>query len=178
VTITQDEFIGLTKAQAQDKLTQRGLRMDAVDGDVAPTNDQVGTAYKVNPVGTVNKNDLIAVTFYSKIPAPPTAPAPSAVTYPAGPYLAGAQVTVSWGSYTGCPSGHTLSGFSFSVLGGTIVNPGSGTTISPDGHSASVSPTATSLDVKLAAPNTTISYTAVCTDFESPSSPNTVIPAS
>jgi serine/threonine-protein kinase len=179
VTITQAEFIGLTKAQAQDKLTQRGLRMDAVDGDVAPTNDQVGTAYKVNPVGTVNKNDLIAVTFYSKIPAPPTAPAPSAVTYPAGPYLAGAQVTVSWASFTGCPSGHPLSSFSFSVDGGTVVNPGSGTTIGNNGHSASVSPTATTLDIKLTATpgDTTITYTAVCTDFESPPSSATVITA-
>jgi len=179
VNITQAEFIGLTKAQSQDKLTQKGLRMDAVDGDVAPTNDQVGTAYKVNPVGTVNKNDLIAVTFYSKIPPPPTAPAPSAVTYPAGPYLAGAQVTVSWASYTGCPSGHPLSSFSFQVQGGTIVNPGSGTTVSSDGHSASVSPTATTLDIKLtpAPGDTTISYTAVCTNFESPASPNTIITA-
>lgn len=179
VTITQGEFLGLTKAQAQDKLTQKGLRLDAVDGDVAPTTDQVGTAYKVNPVGTVNKNDLIAVTFYSKIPPPPTAPAPPAVTYPAGPHLAGSQVTVSWASYTQCPTGHPLSSFSFSVLGGTVVNPGSGTTVSPDGHSASVSPTATTLDIKLtaAAGDTTISYTAACTDFESPSSPKTVITA-
>jgi serine/threonine-protein kinase len=179
VNITQAEFLGLTKAQSQDKLTQKGLRMDAVDGDVAPTSGQVGTAYKVNPVGPVAKNDLIAVTFYSKIPAPPTATVPAAVTYPAGPHLAGSTVTVAWAAYTGCPSGFPLSRFSFQVQGGTIVNPGSGTTVSPDGRSASVSATATTLDIKLtAAPGvTTISYTAICTSFESPLSPATTITA-
>jgi serine/threonine-protein kinase len=180
VNITEAEFLGLTKLQVQDKLTQKGLRLDTVEGDVAPTTGQVGTAYKVNPVGQVNKNDLIAVTFYSKIPPPPTAPAPSAVVPPAAPFPAGTQITVSWASYTGCPSGHSLSSFSFQVQGGKIVNPGSGTTVSSDGHSASVSPTATTLDILLPAAvgdTTTISYTAVCTDFESPASPNTVITA-
>jgi serine/threonine protein kinase len=168
VTLNEADIIGLTQGQAADFLSNLGLRMDPVVGIVAPTADQVGLAYKVNPKGNVKKNELIAVTFYKAIPAAPVATQPQPVTYPAGPYLAGSTVTVSWVTYTGCPAGHTLSGFSFLVDNGTIVS---------NGGSPSVGPNATTLDIKLSPTpgNTTVSYTALCTDLESPASGNTVI---
>jgi serine/threonine protein kinase len=168
VALDENDFIGLTQAQAGDLLAQMGLRMDPQQGIVAPSEDQVGLAYKINPKGNVRKNELIAVTFYKEIPAPPVATQPEPVTYPAGPYLAGSNVTVSWTTYTGCPAGHTLSGFSFLVTNGTITG---------NGGSPAVGPGDTSLGIKLAASpgDTTISYTARCTDLESPSSGNTVI---
>ena len=168
VTVNESDFLGLTQAQAGDALTQLGLRMDPVIGIVAPSVDLVGTAYKVNPKGNVEKNSLIAVTFYKEIPAAPLATQPAPLTYPPGPYLAGASVTVSWPAYVGCPAGHTLSGFSFIVTNGTITG---------NGGNASVPPGDTSLVIKLAATpgDTTVSYTALCTDLESPRSGNTVI---
>jgi serine/threonine-protein kinase len=163
VFLDESVLIGKTETQVNDILQGLHLRLDARQGTVAPSEDLVGLAYKANPTGNVRKNELIAVSFYKDIPAP-VASKPAAVTYPAGPYLAGSTVTVSW-SYDGCPSGHPLTGFDFSIDRGTIVggNPND--------------PNETSLDIKLdASPgDTTISYKAVCTDFESPSSDNTVI---
>ncbi len=169
INLDEQDFIGLTKAQAQDKLTQLGLRMDPQDGAVAPNDDLVGTAYKINPKGNVRVNDLIAVTFYKAIPPPPVATQPEPVTYPAGPYQAGGNVTVSWPAYNGCPTGHTLSGFAVQVNNGTITG---------NGGSGSVGPTVNSLAIQLGSPSpgtTTINYTALCTDLESPPSGDTSI---
>jgi serine/threonine protein kinase len=167
VLVNQADFTGLTKLQAGDKLTQLGLRMDPRDGIVAPSQDLVGTAYKVNPTGNVALNTLIAVTFYAPIPAPPVATKPAPVTVTTNPpYATNSTITVQWPAYTGCPVGHTLSGFSFLVTNGTIVS-GNGP----------VAPDKTKLDIKLpaSAGNTTVSYTALCTDLESPPSGDTAI---
>ncbi|MEP6480890.1 MAG: protein kinase [Rhodoglobus sp.] len=171
VLLNDADIIGLTKAQAQDALTQLGLRMDPVDGVAATTSDQVGIAYKVNPKGNVKKNELIAVSFYTAVAVAPVATQPAPLTVPAGPYLAGSTVTVSWPSYSGCPVGHTLTGFSFAF---SPTGPGG-----PNFASGSnpVSASATSVAIKLSATpgDNTLSYTALCTDLESPPSGNTVI---
>jgi serine/threonine-protein kinase len=170
VQLNEADIIGLTQAQAGDFLAGLGLRMDPVVGVVAPSQDQVGLAYKVNPKGNVKKNELIAVTFYKEIPAPPVATQPQPVTYPAGPYQPNDSVTISWPTYTGCPSGHTLSGFAVQVTNGTITG---------NGGNGSVGPNVNSLAIQLGSPSpgtTTINYTALCTDLESPPSGNTSIP--
>ena len=169
VLVNEADFTGRTKAQAGDMLTQLGLRMDPRDGVAAPSQDLVGTAYSVNPTGNVAVNTLIAVTFYAAIPAPPVATQPAPVTVTTDPpYATSSTITVQWPAYTGCPAGYTLNGFSFRVTNGTIV---SGT--------GPVAPDKTKLDIKLpaSAGNTTVSYTALCTDLESPRSGDTVIPA-
>ncbi len=169
VVLDEKDFIGLTQAQAGDLLTQKGLRMDPVTGIPAPSADLVGTAYKINPKGNVRKNDLIAVTFYKEVAAPPVATQPAPTTYPAGPHLPGSTVTVSWPAYTGCPAGHTLSGFSVKVTNGTITG---------NGGNGSVGPTTNSLAIQLGSPSpgtTVVKYTALCTDLESPSSGDTSI---
>ena len=170
VVLNESDFIGLTQAQAGDLLLQKGLRMDPVTGVVAPSADLVGTAYKINPKGNVRKNDLIAVTFYKEIPAQPVATQPAPATYPAGPYQPSGSVTISWPAYTGCPGGHTLSGFAVQVTNGTITG---------NGGNGSVGPTINSLAIKLGSSSpgtTTVKYTALCTDLESPPSGDTSIP--
>jgi len=170
VALDENDFIGLTQAQAGDLLAQKGLRMDPQQGIVAPSQDQVGLAYKINPKGNVRKNELIAVTFYKDIPAPPVATQPAPATYPAGPYQPNGNVTISWPAYTGCPSGHTLSGFAVQVTNGTITG---------NGGNGSVGPTVNSLAIQLGSPSpgtTRINYTALCTDLESPPSGDTSIP--
>ncbi len=172
VALDEDDFIGLTEAQTEEALTRLGLRMDPIVGVVAPSEDLVGLAYRVNPEGNVKKDTLIAVSFYKEIPETPEATQPTPVTVPAGPYLAGSNVTVSWIAYTGCPTGHALSGFSFLVEG-----PGAGATIVGNGGSPAVPKTSTSLEIQLSATpgDNTISYTALCTDLESPVSETTTI---
>jgi len=161
VTLDATELIGRTQDVVEARLTELELRFDPKVGTVAPSEDQVGLAYAVSPKGNVRKNEVITVTFYAEIPDP-TATKPNAVTFsPAAP-LAGDEVTVSWSSYSGCPAGHPLSGFSVSVTGGDIV----------DGNPSRPA-NATSVPVRIS--NTagtvmTVTYTAVCTDFESPPS--------
>lgn len=168
VTLNEADFIGLTQAQAGDLLTQKGLRMDPVQGIVAPTEGDVGNAYKINPTGHVPPNSLIAVYFYKDIPATPTPTQPATLTYPSGAHAAGSTVTVSWPSYTGCPSGHPLSGFSMIVSSnGSVVgnsNPNGPNNFNPSDSSAMIKLSTTAGDT------TTVKYTALCTDEGSPAS--------
>ncbi len=163
VFLDETEIIGRTKDVVQAYLTDLGLVLDPRDGLVAPTEDQVGLAYSANPKGNVRKGETITVNFYSEIP-PPVATKPTAVTAPAGPWLSGQTLTVTWPSYSGCPAGHPHNGFNFQIANGTaaVGNP--------------VSASATSLEITLGDPGTTtIAYTALCTDFESVVSDQTSI---
>lgn len=118
VTVTADDFIGLTQNQVQEKLTALGLRLDAVTGSIAGTVEDVGTAYRVNPSGQVPLGTLVAVYFYDAIPTPPS---PQALTASAGPYQAGDSFTISWPKYAECPAGFTLKSYEFSISGGALV---------------------------------------------------------
>ena len=157
--------IGRTQDDVQSYIASLnfGLVLDPKQGIAAPTEEQVGLAYSVNPKGNVRKGETITVNFYTEIP-PPSAPKPAAVTAPAGPWLAGNDITVNWPNYSGCPSGHPLSGFNFQITNGTAAstNP--------------ISSSATTLSIELGTPGTTtIAYTALCTDFESPVSDQTSV---
>jgi serine/threonine protein kinase len=162
VLLDESQVIGRTQDVVEQYLTSLGLRLDARQGVVAPSEEQVGLAYSVDPKGNVRVNEVIRVSFYQAIPETPVPTKPSAITAPAGPWLAGDEVTVSWATYAGCPAGHDLSGFSFLVQNGEIVdgNPTRG-------------PEESSLAIKLSetpGETTNISYTALCTDIESPAS--------
>jgi serine/threonine-protein kinase len=119
VTVTEDDFIGLTINQVGEKLESMGLRLDAVTGNIAPSLDIVGTAYRVNPEGSVPPNTLIAVYFYDAIPTPTS---PGALTVSAGPYTAGSSITISWPPYSECPAGFDLASYDFTVTGGSFPN--------------------------------------------------------
>ncbi len=156
VFLDEAQVLGKTEDEVRTYLTSLELNLEARDGAQAPSEDQVGLAATVNPRGNVRKGEVITVTFYTPIPDP-VATKPSAVTVSAGPYVSGEVMTVTWPVYNGCPSGHPLSGFNFQVTNGTssVANV--------------VPPGATTLDVTLGDPGaTTIAYTALCTDFESP----------
>jgi serine/threonine-protein kinase len=112
-------FIGLTINQVSEKLAAMGLRLDAVTGNIAPSLDLVGTAYRVNPTGSVPQDSLIAVYFYDAIPTPPS---PATLTVSAGPYAPGDTITVSWPQYGECPAGYDISSYEFTVSGGTFLN--------------------------------------------------------
>ena len=159
ILLDETEVIGRTEAVVDAYLTSLGLVLDAQEGIAAPTNEQVGLAYSVNPKGNVRKNEVITVNFYTAIPAP-VAPKPATVTVPAGPFLAGATVTVSWPAFVGCPAGHPLSGYNFQIGAGSL-----------SGANNPLNSGLTSQLIQLsnnAGETTTIAYTALCTDFESP----------
>jgi hypothetical protein len=79
------------------------------------------------------------------------------VSLPAGPYEYGTIVHVTFPEYTGCPTGYTLSGYSFEVTNGTF------TPANP------VDRAATAIDITLPATDATVkvSYYAQCGDLRS-----------
>ena len=127
VRISEAEIVGKTKAQVEELLKQKGLRLDPITGNIAPAADLVQTAYRVNPQGTVAKDTLIAVYFYAAIPQPPK-PRDLLVTPAAGPYEPGATILLEWPGYAQCPSGYALSSYTLQIVGGQILD-GAGTTV-------------------------------------------------
>ncbi|MGV8894976.1 MAG: protein kinase domain-containing protein [Rhodoglobus sp.] len=167
VTLDPTELVGRTRDVVQARLDELGLVLDAKDGTVAPSAEQEGLAYSVTPSGNVRLGETITVSFYSPIPAPPSATKPSAMTASSGPYTPGATVTFSWPSYSGCPADHPLSGFNVQPQNGTFVT-GSSMRLATD----------SSVDIKISntvGETTSVTYTAVCTDFESPTSDPTSV---
>jgi len=162
ILLDDTQILGRTQDVVQAYLDQLGLRLEAKEGAVAPSADQVGLASTVNPRGNVRKNEIITVTFYKAIPPPPEATKPSALTVdPAGPYAASQAITFQWPTYTGCPAGHALSGFSLVINGGTLT--------------AGANETGKDFTLPAGSGDTTASYSALCTDLQSPTSDNTVV---
>jgi len=162
IVVNEDEFLGLTEGTARSRIEALGLRMTTVNGDPAPDSTQVGLSYAVDPTGPVAANQSISVTFYGAIAS---APQPSAVAAPTTGLTPGATVSVTWSQFAGCPSGHPLTGYTFTVGGGGVA-----ATPNP------ITPTATSLKIKLPESGTvTVSYFVQCSDIQSPASANTNI---
>ncbi len=137
VRVSEDEIVGKTKAQVEELLVQKGLRLDPITGNIAPATDLVQTAYRVNPQGTVAKNTLIAVYFYAAIPEPPK-PRDLLVTPAAGPYEPGATILLEWPGYAQCPSGFALSSYTLQIVGGEIIDGDGATVFQPEQTAANV----------------------------------------
>lgn len=119
VTIVEDEWLGRTRAAIDAKVAELGLRLDPVEGNIAPTPAQDGMSYQINPrSGVVQPNTVITVFFYAPIPTPPR-PANLAIDPGAGPYVGASEVILSWPAYNECPAGFPLSGYDFTIVGGT-----------------------------------------------------------
>ncbi|MCY7411493.1 MAG: protein kinase [Salinibacterium sp.] len=158
VNLDENELLGRNQEAVQNRLTELGLQLSARVGTVAPSPEQVGFAYNVTPKGNVLKGEVITVSFYAEIPAP-VATKPTPLIAPVGPYVAGDTITVSWPAYTGCPASRPHTGFSLQVQNGSLVG------------SNPFPASATNADIELSntpGETTIITYTAICTDFESP----------
>jgi len=159
INIGPTKFIGEKLAQVQSELDALGLGANMVpDAAAAPDASKVGTAYFVNPTGNVRRNDTITVRFYGDVPATPSQP---------GALTAGTKttdvVTVTIPTYTGCPKGSTLQGFTFTASAPSTFLPAN-----------PVGPNATTLSWTLAptaGTQNTMSYVAQCSGGTSPSSP-------
>jgi serine/threonine-protein kinase len=166
VDIAEAEIVGKTTTQVEEVLRGKGLRLDAITGNIAPAQDRVGTAYRVNPQGVVAQDTLIAVYFYAEIPQPPK---PRAITViPAsGPYAPGDEVLLEWPGYAQCPSGFPLASYTLQIVGGEILD-GDGATV--------LEPEQTAINVQLGEGETlSASYLVKCGDLSSPLANDTVI---
>lgn len=160
VSVPSSEVIGKTEAQVTEILTGLNLRIDAITGNIAPSKDAVGQAYRVNPTGTVAENTLIAVYFYAEIPSPP-APSTMVVDPVEGPYEPGDQITLSWPAYAQCPTGFPVTSYRLEVTRGTLV----------DEEDSVLEPNVTSVGVTLGDPgNFSASYVVSCSDINTPKS--------
>ncbi len=160
VMVPESEIVGKTEAQVTELLLAKGLRLDAITGNIAPSKDKVGVAYRVNPTGTVADNTLIAVYFYAPIPSPP-APSALAITPAEGPYAPGDDITISWPAYAQCPSGFPVTNYLLEIVGGTL----------NDEDDAALPAGSTSASITLgAAGEFRASYVVTCTSINTPKS--------
>ncbi|KQO11893.1 serine/threonine protein kinase [Agreia sp. Leaf244] len=166
VAIPESELLGKSFDDAAAVLValQFDLGASNVTGTAATTAEQVGTVYKVNPVGNVQRGTTIELTVYGPLPvvnAPATAPkldsvdAPSPLPNNQVPAATG-SFTVSWNAYS-CPSGTSLDAYSIVATNATVLaEPGIGTQAT--------------LQATAAGP-VTVAYTVTCSGIASPASP-------
>ncbi|MBX3195823.1 MAG: serine/threonine protein kinase [Microbacteriaceae bacterium] len=157
ISIAAADYVGRPFTDVATELGEF-FEVQRVDGPVANTPDKNGTVSGINPTGNVTKGRTIEVSVYQDYPGPP---APSTPQAPAGPYLSGQTVTISWSDFSGsCPSGYPLDHYNFQLDNATFAGP-----------SNPISPAATNLDITLGAPGqATVSYTAFCGSLQSASS--------
>jgi serine/threonine-protein kinase len=148
-SIVRSEYQGLSFEDAEAKL--EALDMDfAIEravGSAAPDPDLVEHVQDINPTGNVKRGSTVTLTVYGPFPDPP---APATATAPAGPWLAPTDIPISWTTYSGCPAGHNLVGYTF-----TLTNATAATTL--------LGPGDTSLTITVpSAATVKVSYTANC----------------
>ncbi|SKB00065.1 serine/threonine protein kinase [Agreia bicolorata] len=166
VAIPESELIGKSFDEAAAVLVALNFDLSAssVTGNAATSAEQVGTVYKVNPVGNVQRGTKIELTVYGPLPtvnAPATAPKLGSVDaptpLPANQVPAGTgSFTVTWSAYS-CPSGTSLGAYSIVATNATVLSePGIGTQAT--------------LQATAAGP-VTVAYTVTCSGIVSPASP-------
>jgi len=165
VAIVESEWLGRTRTAIDAKIAELGLRLDAVEGNIAPSAADQGLSYQINPrSGVVQPGTVITVFFYAPIPTPPQ-PSNLAIDPGAGPYAGGSTVTLSWPAYTDCPAGFPLTAYNFTIVGGS------------PGLSLPLPSSATELPVTLAASGQMrVTYVAVCSTLQSQRSNELAIP--
>jgi len=155
VFVDDDDYIGRPFEEVRDDLVALGLRVNRIDGGTAATPDDNGRVQDINPAGNLRPGDEVTVKVWVDYPGAPT-PAEPDVEEPE-PYTAGQTVTLTFDSYGGCPSGHDLTGYSFTLTNATA----------PGGTELGAG--ATSIAIELGTPGTaTASYTANCEGLDEP----------
>jgi hypothetical protein len=165
ITLKTSDFQGLTQNQAEKKLEGMQLGFNPQDGTPASSIGDQGLSYDINPKGVVKPGQVITVYFHTDV-SPPNDPTPAVSSAPTGP--AGSDVTLTWDTYAGCPSGSHLTGYNFAVTNGTLSSPNP------------VSASANSLTLTLGTTGETrVTYTALCSGgIETGSSDPTLVTVS
>jgi len=145
-----NDYIGKTLQQVSDALTALGYGIDPETGPAADTPSKNGLVSGIKPYGNVKSGSTITVFVYADYPgaAPPQTP-----TAASGPDNSGDTVAIGWTTYTGCPSGYALSGYTFDLTNASFAA----------GSSNPFSKDATSANIVLGSPGSaTVNYTATC----------------
>lgn len=148
VLINRGDYIGLSVDEAIAKLDATGgeFEIAQAEGPVADAPGKVGTVQNIAPSGNVRKGQTITLTVYR---APGTPPTPSAPVPDSSSGDAGDPIRLTF-SYTGCPAGFDLQGFTF-----TLQN------ADPVGTGLDLPASATTLDIQLKNPGSTATATFV-----------------
>ncbi|MBD8611260.1 serine/threonine protein kinase [Frigoribacterium sp. CFBP 13729] len=159
VAVDESAYVGLAEDDARSRLADLGLDVLSVDATTqAPDEAAVGTVAGLDRSGNVPIGASVTMYIYRAAPTPPQPTAPTA----SAPQVSGdgqEQVTISWQAYGNCPVGYTLTGYTYSVTGGTDT---AGQT------SGQLGTNVTSVSVKSATPgNMTVQYVAVCGQLSS-----------
>jgi len=167
VAIDEADYVGRPEADVRSELGALGLQVDSADGgNTAPSPEQVGTVYRLDPTGTVQKGRTITLYVYQAAPTPEAPPAPTA-SVPEITADGDDSSDVTWPAYTACPAGYSLTGYTYTITGGTD---GNGQTTGTVGTNVLRVP------VQSTTPgNLTVSYTASCGSLVSPASPGVTV---
>ncbi len=161
IPIEEEEFLGLTEADATGRLEALGLLVTRVDGSPATEDGQEGTVQAISPRGNLREGQTVTLTIFTARPAPGKPGAPTVSGTP--PFEPAATVDVQIPAYSGCPPSTSLTAIRVTV--------GNGTTTLPN----PAPPSTTSFEVTLGAGEagqTTVSYLAECSGIQSaPSDP-------
>lgn len=172
-TIGANDYNGKTIQQAQLALGNLGYRVEVNQDKPATTQDMVGKVYRVDPSGVVQAGTTVTVFGYGDVL---TAGAPGAPTAQNGATIPADDTTttgITIPAYSGCPAGYQVTGFTYTITGGTD---SSGQTTATVGAN-----TPQTVNVKSKQPGTlTFSYIAVCggssSSVKSASSPGVSVP--
>lgn len=162
-------FLGKTCEEALALATENELtNVSCGIGSPAPTDDQVGKVYEMNPVGgNVDLDERITLTAYDAA-TELTTPTPARIQVDgttAETVEQGAVVQVVWDGYT-CPSGTgSVASYDLTLINGTFSN--GGTTGSFQGGDRPVAVTVTGEPTQLLI----VSYTVSCDGAQRPSGP-------
>jgi serine/threonine-protein kinase len=170
VQVDSSDYVGLAEGDARSQLEDLGLVVLSQDSSTpAPDPAADGTVASLNPTGNVTKGSTITLSIYRAAPQPtqPTAPTASPSSIPAD---GATTATVSWQPYQNCPSGYSLTGYTY-----TITEPG---TDAAGATSGGLGTNVTQVQVKSStAGNVTVSYVANCGSLQSAASAGVTITA-
>ena len=148
--LNPSDYVGKTYDQVAAALTAMGFGVDREDGPAADSPSGNGTVSSINPYGNQPVGKTITVNVFTDYPGavPPQTP-----TAAGGSHNSGDTVAIGWTTYTGCPSGYALSGYTFDLTNATFAA----------GSSNPFPKDATSANIVLGSPGTaTVNYAATC----------------
>ena len=148
--LNPNDYVGKPYGDVAAALTAMGFGVDREDGPAADSPSANGTVSGINPYGNQPVGKTITVNVFTDYPG---AAAPQTPTAAGGAHNAGDTVAIGWSTYTGCPSGYALSGYTFNLTNAAFAA-GSANPFPKD---------ATSANIVLGDPGTaTVNYTATC----------------
>lgn len=138
VNIDSLGLLNLTCDEATAVLAENGFTSpNCTAGNAASSDEEVGRIYKVEPLGNVEIDNTITLTYYSDR-TPLTAPSDTPmINGNPSEVEAGSTVTITWGAGFTCPSGTAIDGYTVNLQGAEFVD-GVGPTFGADVRSVQV----------------------------------------